>query len=151
MLPRALAACSLAGSLAIAACASRHPDDAPAATGPSAMPATTAAGAVGDTLRVMRGQSVSVDGGRLVIHVDSASDSRCPQGVQCVWSGEVTAFLRLEAGGTTASAAVHSMLEPKHATHAGYDVAVVGLTPYPGTEPPNARLAQVALLMVTRR
>ena len=143
---------SVLGTTAVvaAACASHPPEESAATTVPSS-PVASAAGQAGDTVKIWRGQSGVVDGGRLVIHVDSASDSRCPKDVQCVWGGEVAVSVRLETGGATTAAAIHMVREPRQATAGPYAVRVADVTSYPGTEPPNARLAQVVSFVVTRR
>ena len=138
---------ALAAMAGVAACASRHPEE----TGPGSAPATSqAAVPLGDTLRVMVGQVGTVDGGRLSIRFDSAGpDSRCKVGVQCVWAGDIAATLTT-SGAAAATLTLHTGLEPRRATVGGYAIELITVNPYPGTEPPNARLAQVAVLRVTR-
>jgi hypothetical protein len=132
----------------LGACAQHQADPSPPTTEPAT---TTASVALGDTLRVMRGQSGTVDGGRLTIRFDSTSeDSRCRAGVQCVWAGDIAAILAVTAGASTARLTLHTGLEPRRASVGAYAIELVTVTPYPGTEPPNARLAQVAVLRVTR-
>jgi hypothetical protein len=131
----ALAACSSGGS-----------------TAPKTDPATSSASTpFDDTVRVMRSQATRVDGGRLTITYTDLTDSRCPANAACVWQGDAAATLRLEAGGTSANATLHTALEPKATTHAGYTITLVRADPYPGTEPENARLAPTLLLRVARR
>jgi hypothetical protein len=132
--------------LALAACSSGG------GTAPKADPSTASvSGAFDDTVRVVRGQATAVDGGRLAVTYTDLTDSRCPAKVQCVWAGDAAATLRLDAGGAVATPTLHTTLEPKAATHAGYAVTLVSVDPYPGTEPPNARLAATVLLRVARR
>jgi hypothetical protein len=115
-------------------------------------PATSAASVqIGDSVRVVRGQPLSIDGGRLTIAFTDLNDSRCPANVVCVWEGDAAATLRLEGAGAVATPTLHTRLDPKGTTHAGYEITLVNVTPYPGTEPPNARLAPTAILRVTRR
>ena len=133
-------------SLFLAACSSG------AGTAPKADPSTSSvAGAFDDTVRVVRGQQTAVDGGRLKVTYTDLTDSRCPANVVCVWAGDAAATIRLDVGGAVATPTLHTALEPKSATHAGYTVTLVSADPYPGTEPPNARLAATVLLRVTRR
>ncbi len=133
-------------SLALAACSSG------AGTAPKADPSTSSvAGTFDDTVRVVRSQETAVDGGRLKITYTDLTDSRCPKTVVCVWAGDAAATVRLDAAGAVATPTLHTGLEPKAATHAGYVVTLASVDPYPGTEPPNARLAGTVLLRVTRR
>ena len=137
-----------AGAVASAACAQRHPDQTPPTTEPAASAASVR---IGDTLRVMRGQVGDVESGRASIRFDSTSeDSRCRTGVQCVWAGDIAAMLTVTTGGASQRVTLHTGVEPRRATVGGYAIELVTVDPYPGTEPPNARLAQVAVLRVTR-
>ena len=121
-------------------------------TAPAPEPSTSSASTTfDDTVRVVRAQPTRVDGGRLTITYTDGSDSRCPANAVCVWMGDAAVSLRLEAGGAAATPTLHTALEPKTATHGGYTVTLLGADPYPGTEPPNARLAPTALLRVSRR
>jgi hypothetical protein len=144
---RTLAACTaVAAALALAACTQRHADS----VSPTSELSTQIV-ALGDTLRVMRGQAGAVDGGRVVVRFDSAgADSRCPRGVQCAWAGDIPVVLAVTTTGAAQRVTLHTGLEPRRATVAPYAIELVDVTPYPGTEPPNARLAQVAVLRVTR-
>lgn len=132
----------------VAACTSPRADEVPAGPEPSA---NTVAARLGDTLRVMRGQTGTVDAGRISIRFDSAGpDSRCKKGVQCVWAGDISATLVTKSGSTDATVTLHTNLDPSVATINDYRIELLTVDPYPGTEPPNARLAQVAVLRVTR-
>ena len=143
---RTFAACAAAALPALGACTQRHADSVSPTSDPS-----TQVVALGDTLRVMRGQAGAVDGGRVVVRFDSAgSDSRCPRGVQCVWAGDIPVILAVTTSGAAQRVTLHTGLEPRRATVSPYVLELVDVTPYPGTEPPNARLAQVAILRVTR-
>jgi hypothetical protein len=135
----------------LAACTRRHPEAAHP-TEPAGDPSTSAIAArLGDTVRVLRGQEVAVDGRKITLRFDSTgADSRCRAGVQCVWAGDVAAMFTLTTIGTTATPTLHTGLEPRRSTVGGYVVELVAIDPYPGTEPPNARLAQSARLVVTR-
>ena len=107
--------------------------------------------ALGDSLRVVRGQSVTLDGGRLTVAVTELVDSRCAANVVCVWEGDAAVTLRVESGGAVATPTLHTRLEPKRATHVGYELVLLDVTPYPGTTPPNAPVTPIAVLRVTRR
>jgi hypothetical protein len=132
--------------LAAAACSSNG------GTAPRAEPSPSSVSApLDDTVRVMRSQATPVDGGRLTITYADLNDSRCPANANCVWMGDAAATLRLDVGGAVATPTLHTTLEPKAATHAGYTVTLLRADPYPGTEPENARLAPTLLLRVARR
>ena len=137
---------SVAASLLLAACAR------PASDAGTVEPASDLASSIswaGDTLRIMRGQSATADNGRITIAFDSADDSRCPANANCVTAGDAQVSIRIGSGASAVAKTLHLNKDPRRAVVPGYDVNLVDLTPYPGTEPPNARLAQVAVLFVT--
>lgn len=53
--------------------------------------------AYGGTLTLAVGESASFDDG-LSLRLDRIEDSRCRQGVQCVWAGELAPVLALSGG-----------------------------------------------------
>lgn len=61
--------------------------------------------------------------------LNDVSDSRCPQGVDCVWAGQATAFATLGLNGETA--AVELLLGADPVEFAGYLVSVTSILPYP--------------------
>lgn len=108
--------------------------------------------ALGDTARVMLGGHVTFDRARVRVAFDSlVSDSRCPKNTQCVWAGDAVPRLRVATHDATLAVVLHTTLDPKRAWLDGYEIALLDVTPYPGTEPPNARLAPTVVLRVTRR
>jgi hypothetical protein len=128
----------------------------PAATGSA--PATPDAGPerrsalLGDTLHIELGRSASVDGGRLVLTFAAhGADSRCPATAVCVWMGDVAVRIIAGVRNTSVERQLHTGIEPHSFTVGRYVVTVVGLLPYPGTEPPDAlRTIPTVLLRVTR-
>ena len=107
--------------------------------------------ALGDTVHIPVGRLAEVDGGALrVSFLVKESESRCPANALCVQIGDASALLRLESGGRAVERSLHTHVEPRSASHAGYTVRLVNITPYPGTEPPNARMMPVAVVVVTR-
>lgn len=141
-LSRALAPLVLAATLA--ACGGSTPADL------IATPAASAA-QLPDSVRVSRLEPVTLDGGRLTVSFTDLADSRCPANVVCAWEGDAAATLRLDARGAVATPVLHTRLEPKRVVHAGYEVTLLHVEPYPGTEPENARVVPTAVLKVTRR
>ena len=110
----------------------------------------TRSAALGDTIRVRVGRSVSVDNGRLVLTFRShGSDSRCPATVVCVWMGDVSMRIAARAARTAAEVDLHTGLEPRTLTIDRYVVKAVGMLPYPGTTSSDA--TPTALLLVTAR
>ena len=104
-------------------------------------------------LRASReGASARVKGTDLVIRFEAVpNDSRCPVDVQCISAGDATVTLRLEGGGAGASTVeLHTLDQPKEATHGGYVVTLVGLAPRPVSNRPTPFDKYVASLRVRR-
>jgi hypothetical protein len=70
-----------------------------------------------------------------------ASDSRCPADVVCVWEGDAGVVLRIMAGGGAGETVeVHTALEPRDHSAAGYVISLETLAPEPmsGSSIPQA-------------
>jgi len=88
-----------------------------------------------DTLHVGLGRTATADNGRLAVSfLARLSDSRCPANVVCVWMGDAAVRVSARAGRTTVERELHTGIEPHSLSVDRYTVAIVGLTPYPGTE-----------------
>ncbi len=98
------------------------------------------------------GASARVDGTDLVIRFEAVpNDSRCPVDVQCITEGDATVALRLEGGGATKrTVELHTLDEPKEATHGAYVVILVGLAPRPLSTRPTPLRGFKATLRVRR-
>jgi hypothetical protein len=59
-------------------------------------------------------------------------DSRCPEGVNCVWAGDVEVTLRIEGGTARPTVAtLHLHASPRNVAHGEYKVTLVGVAPAP--------------------
>lgn len=108
--------------------------------------------AVGDTIRLTAGAAAEVVGVGLRISFEGISeDSRCPSGVDCVWSGDAVARLRISVtGGGETPVALHTHLEPRESIHGAHLISLLGVEPYPVYGEPVAGADYVVLLRVTR-
>jgi hypothetical protein len=99
------------------------------------------------------GAEARVEGTDLVIRFEGVpNDSRCPVDVRCITAGDATVALRLEGGGAEArTAQLHTLDEPKEATHGGYVVTLVSLAPPPVSNRPTPLGDYVATLRVRSR
>jgi hypothetical protein len=99
------------------------------------------------------GQQVSIKREGLRVSFQSvAEDSRCPQGVTCVWAGNGRVLLRLsKVGKRAATMSLNTGLDPKQDTYRGYDVKLVSLNPYPTKDAPIKKRDYVATLVVSRK
>lgn len=108
--------------------------------------------AIGDTIRLRVGQLAEVGAEPLRILFDGVeADSRCPRGVDCVWSGDAAARLRLTLpGAPAAEATLHTHDGPAELVHGGYVVRLLDVEPYPVYQEPIAPGDYAVLLRVTR-
>lgn len=106
------------------------------------------------TFDLRAGEVVTVEAGKLVVTFKQVSgDSRCPDGVQCVWAGDATVHLEANPGQSNATAAdLHTNTQggPAQAMINGYTVQLLGLSPYPKNGQQIKPGDYVATLRVTR-
>ena len=109
--------------------------------------------ALNQEFEVKVGERVSIKKEGLKITFASvAEDSRCPEGVTCVWAGNAKIVLRLsKSGRRAATMRLNTGLEPKQDDYRGYDVKLVSLNPYPKEGVGNKKRKYVATLIVSRK
>lgn len=95
------------------------------------------------------GESITIDDLRLTFR-SVEGDSRCPIDAVCVWAGDAEIALKIEQGTQTATAALHTTLEPKKTVWNGYTIAFAGLTPAPTASKPVNVADYRARIVVTR-
>jgi hypothetical protein len=107
--------------------------------------------ALNQEFEIKVGEKVSVQGLKISFET-VAEDSRCPQGVECVWAGNAKVILKVsKAGRRTARINLNTGLEPKHKLYYGYDIKLVSLNPYPKKGEKIKGSDYVATLIVTRK
>lgn len=74
--------------------------------------------------------------GQYTLKITEVSDSRCPEGVQCIWQGEVTVKGDLTDNNNKSTFEIHSVLNDMQKQPDGYTIQLVDAKPYPkyGTE-----------------
>ncbi len=79
------------------------------------------------------GQPTRVDGTSLTITLHAVDDdSRCPEGVTCIWAGDVAARIRIDDGREPSrEVALHLNTADREVAHGDYRVTLVAVTPYP--------------------
>jgi hypothetical protein len=117
----------------------------------AAAPARDAA--LDQEFEVRAGQWVTIEGERLRVTFSRvAEDSRCPEGVTCVWAGNARVVLKLSKGRRRASTmTLNTGMDPKRGAYRGYEVKLVKLDPYPKEKRRIRRRDYVATLVVSRR
>ena len=79
-------------------------------------------------------------------------DSRCPEGVQCIWAGNGKVLLRLSRGRERATTmTLNTGIDPGSAAYGAYDVKLVNLCPYPKKDVEIKKNEYIATLLVSRR
>src|ERR1043165_4522604 len=90
---------------------------------------------LGKEFVISNGQEVTIRGEKLRIVFRSVTgDSRCPNGVTCVWAGN--AAIKVEVSKKNKSfegATLNTTLEPKEIVYKGFKIKLVSLNPHPTT------------------
>ena len=76
-------------------------------------------------------QLYSSSDGLQSIVIKEISDSRCPEGVVCIWAGEVTIKGEWIENNNKSSFEIHSVLTDQQKQPAGYTIKVIDAKPYP--------------------
>ena len=123
------------------------------ATAPPTPASATKEAALDHEFEIKFGQQVAIKGERLRIDFSRvAEDSRCPEGVQCIWAGNGKIILRLtKVGRRSANLTLNTNLDPKQNSYRGYEVKLVGLNPYPKQGAPIRKRDYVATVVVSRK
>lgn len=69
--------------------------------------------------------------GQYTLIINNISDSRCPEGIQCVWQGEVTVKGDWTENGNKSSFEIHSVVTNSNKQPDGYTIQIVDAKPYP--------------------
>jgi hypothetical protein len=111
---------------------------------------------VGREFRIRVGRTVTFRGETLRLRfVRVPADSRCPEGVDCVWAGNAEVLVEVSAGGArgrrTLSLNTNAGQErPAEAKYRRYTVRLVGLSPYPKSARKIRPGEYVATLLVVK-
>ena len=103
------------------------------------------------TLKV--GQEALIRPGGLRVRFSAVlEDSRCPEGVNCIWAGNARIAAGLSgAGGKPASVELNSDVEPRQQTYMSYEVKLLDLSPRPKEGETVDKKSYVATLIVKRK
>jgi hypothetical protein len=85
------------------------------------------------------------------LQIKEISDSRCPEGVMCIWSGEVTVKGEWTANKNKFAFEVHSVVNQENKVPDGFTIKIIDAKPYPkyGTETISEDL--VVTLMIQKK
>lgn len=97
-------------------------------------------------------EAIVKEAGLKVAFAELVEDSRCPEGVDCIWAGNGKIKVTLRKGGhKSVSFELNTMTEPKSVVYQGYEITLVKLAPYPKYDVEIKKRDYVATLKVTRK
>lgn len=104
-------------------------------------------------IMVKAGRTVAVEGGRLKIKFEAVvDDSRCPQGVDCIWSGNAEVVLKVTTtDGKSATVKLNTNLNPKEVDFHGYKIKLGRLSPYPIKDEKIEPSQYEAILIISKK
>lgn len=83
---------------------------------------------LGEEFELGYGKQVSLNNRELSIKFEELlEDSRCPEGVACVWAGNAEVALQIN----DQEATLNTYLEPKETNISSYHIALISVSPYP--------------------
>jgi hypothetical protein len=87
----------------------------------------------GKEFEIKIGQEAMIEGEGLAVVFESVpEDSRCPEGVDCIWSGNAKVKLRSsKQKQTPATIELNTNAGPKSSSYLNYEVSLVALKPHP--------------------
>jgi hypothetical protein len=108
---------------------------------------------LGQEFELKINQEVTIEGEGLAVTFESVlEDSRCPEGVDCIWSGNAKIKIRSsKQKQTPATIELNTDAGPKSSSYLNYEIKLVGLKPSPK---PNEAVRQqeykVALIIARK-
>ncbi|MEW6130337.1 MAG: hypothetical protein AB1757_25095 [Acidobacteriota bacterium] len=107
---------------------------------------------LGKEFTIKIGQKVVVKDTQLKIKFTAVSEeSRCPEDVTCVWSGNAKVNLDVVFKKKSSAVALNTHLIPKENSFKGYTVKLISLTPTPRSGQPINPAEYEATLIVTNK
>jgi hypothetical protein len=98
-------------------------------------------------------QEAVIEGEGLSVVFESVlEDSRCPEGVDCIWSGNAKIRLRSsKQKHTPAPIELNTNIEPKSSSYLDYEIKLVALKPRPKADKPVQSNEYKAALIITKK
>ncbi len=106
---------------------------------------------LGERFPIKYGQQILIKDENLVVRLDSvAEDSRCPEGMMCVWAGNARVVLTVIHALDHTAISLNTTLKPKEVTWLHYNFKLLSLSPYPKTAGNIKPEDYVAELIITK-
>lgn len=76
-------------------------------------------------------QAYTSEDGNFTLKITDIGDSRCPEGVVCVWQGEVTVKGEWTENNSKSTFELHSVMTDQQKQPEGYTIKLIDARPYP--------------------
>jgi hypothetical protein len=98
-------------------------------------------------------QEAAIEGEGLAVVFESVlEDSRCPEGVDCIWSGNAKIRIRSsKQKHAPAHIEINTHVEPKSSSYLDYEIKLVALKPRPKADKPVQPNEYKAALIITKK
>ena len=88
--------------------------------------------------------------GLYAFKITEVSDSRCPEGAQCIWSGEVSLKGKWIAGNNSKDVEIHSVLTDQQQQPEGFTLHIQDAKPYPKLNTETKSEDLVITILITK-
>jgi hypothetical protein len=108
---------------------------------------------LGQEFELKINQEAAIEGEGLAVVFESVlEDSRCPEGVDCIWSGNAKIRIRSsKQKHAPASIELNTHIEPKSSSYLDYEIKLVALKPRPKADKPVQKNEYKATLIITNK
>src|SRR5262245_54350024 len=108
---------------------------------------------LGQEFELKINQEAAIEGEGLAVVFDSVlEDSRCPEGVDCIWSGNAKIRIRSsKQKHAPAPVELNTDVGPKSSTYLDYEIKLVALKPRPKADKPVQSNEYKAALIITKK
>jgi hypothetical protein len=113
--------------------------------------AMTAEAQTTSQISLLAGKQKTVTRDKIKIKFVSVEDSRCPQGVDCIWAGNAKVTIKVtNRKGESKTFDLNTNLEVKAVKFEGYEIKLGNVTPYPKANVPISPNGYTAGFTVTK-
>lgn len=89
--------------------------------------------------------------GKYTLKITEISDSRCPEGAQCFWQGEVTVKGEWTVDNAKSTFEIHSVLNDQTNQPTGYTIEIVDARPHPKLDTESKPEDLVVTLLIQKK
>jgi len=89
--------------------------------------------------------------GQYTFQINEISDSRCPEGLMCIWSGEVSLKGEWTHNGTKTAVELHTVMKDLQKEPVGFTITITDAIPYPKYGSDSAPENLVITLLIQKK